>query len=411
MAQVYVIRKQGQVAMPMGNNMMWIPGMENNAGSSLVAGVNPQGMGGLGTNPMTQQFEAKTQIDPQTNEKVGVYQGDRYGAEALNQMNRRKLREGESRATNYKDTGKSAGQVAFERGAAAGQIGHNVGGRVATALGGLAGLVSLANAGAAGQDAFSGGLGAYQMGQVTTDQAKKPLQEGLGGAAARMAGRSVGVVSPEKQHLQQPAFNHNLASPTPTHTEDEMISYQAGPRKPTTTDKHGLKVEFGSRDPAQRRRAQLGAQQRVNQNIGRDTSVNTVAADVDEMGMPRQEERKDGMVAIDGGSPGLDIGASPRQEAAAQQARNKVRVAPATTNTPEQTAEQSGAAIADATTGQSKLVGVENTANEIKNATTPAEGSNPDNEAAKAQSGKKQSMTDNSIVQQSFNPMRFIGVV
>jgi hypothetical protein len=405
MGDIGVIRKQGQVAMPMGNNMMWIPGMENNAGSSLVAGVNPQGMGGLGTNPMTQQFEAKTQIDPQSNEKVGVYQGDRYGAEALNQMNRRKLREGETRATNYKDTGKSAGQVAFDRGAAAGQVGHNVGGRMANALGGLAGLVSLANAGAAGQDAFSGGLNAYQMGQVTTDQAKKPLQEGLGGAAARLAGRTVGVVKPEVADPTPP-----VAVAPPTHTEEEMISYQAGRRKPMTTDRHGLPVEFGSRDPAQRRRAQLGAKHRSDLNIGRDVDPGTEAAPYNAPMGGDVKVLDTGIVAGQGGQAALASGNLAQDRANIQQLNNPPEVAEPTTNNQ---AKISGDAIANELNTQSKLPGVEDTAQQIKDATNPnpAEGSDAENPAAKAQSGKKQSMTDNSIVQQSFNPMRFIGVV
>ena len=73
------------------------------------------------------------------------------------------------------------------------------------------------------------------------------------------------------------------------------------------------------------------------------------------------------------------------------------QVAPATTNTPQQDPKITGNIIGEET-GQKKLVGVENTANEIKNATQTPEGSDPDNEAAKEMSGKKQSSTDQSMV-------------
>tara|TARA_Y100001937_G_scaffold43582_1_gene61506 strand:- start:13260 stop:14456 length:1197 start_codon:yes stop_codon:yes gene_type:complete len=398
MGQVYVIRKEAvapAVAVPSGvpgMQIMYQPGMEN-SGPQLVPGVNPQGFAGLQTNPMTQQFEATPQMDNKGNE-IGVYEGDKYGAMALNQMNRKKLREGETRALG-------AGQTAFDRGARYGQFGADFGRGLAGGLGLLAGAVSLANAGASGQDALTGGLGAAQMGSVTYQQGKKPLSEALGGTAARMAGRSVGVVKPE---VAEPT--PQVADPTPTHSEKEIISMR-GKVPVMTTGKHGQPVRYGSGNRYEREIAQRGAEHRLNQQMGRDTSANTVAAEVDEMGMPIQIERKDGMVAIDGGPPGLDIGVNPREEAAAQQARN-IKVAPATTNTqPEQTVDQTANEIANATTGQSKLVGVENTANEIKNATQTPEGSDPENPAAKKMSGEEQKMTKLA----SLNPMRFIGVV
>ena len=387
-----LVRKQSsmQMGMPMGGSqiqpMMMIGTQSQEAPLQQFAGVNPKGMAGLSTNPVTGAYQATPVMETKENEEgkmvqtgneLGSYTGDKYGAQALNQMNQRKLGEGETRAiVNPKtgegyqrsrfnpmryvseekgggaNTGKSAAQVGFERGAKFGEGAEKFGRGLGRAVGVLSGLVSLANAGATGQDAFSGGLGAYQTGQFTSDTMQKPLGEGLGGAAAKVAGGSVGVVSPEKRHLQQPAFNHNLASPTPTHNEQQMTEYYAGPKKIMTTDKHGLPVQFGARadNPGARARAQGGSAKRVNENIGRDTSVNTVEPKVDHMGMPLQEERKGGMVAIDGGSPGLDVGASTQQEIAAQQTRN-VNVAPPTTESTESTPEDVGNVIGDNTVG------------------------------------------------------------
>jgi len=438
-----LVRKQSsmQMGMPMGGAqitpMMMIGSQSQEAQPQQFPGVNPQGMAGLSQHPVTGAYQATPVMETKQNEKgemvqtgneLGSHLGDKYGAQSINQMNQRKLKEGQSRAiptTNpvtgeieggYQrgklnpmryvseekgggaDTGKSAAQVAFERGAKAGELGDRFGRGLARGVGVLSGLVSLANAGATGQDALSGGLGAYQTGQFTSDTMQKPLGEGLGGAAAKVAGKSVGVLPYDKRHLRQTEFNHNLASPTPTHDEQQMTEYYAGPKKIMTTDKHGLPVQFGARasNPGARARSQGGAKQRVNENIGRDTSVNTVAADIDDMGMPQQVERKDGMVAIDGGSPGLDVGATPRPEVAAQQARN-VKVAPPTTESTEPTPEDVGNVIGDNTVGVKDTEAGEH----IKEQTDAAKKTDTEESMAGKSMTKKK----------SFNPMQLIGVV
>ena len=264
MSQVYVIRKEFTPAVPIGGSMpggmqmMYSPSQE--AQTQQFAGVTG-GIDDLNIHPVTQQYEAKPVMSEPDNEgkrtELGYHVGDATASAALNQMNRREMREGEGRASGvsgdtyqrgrlnparYKgvgqglktigektrnipvigrmtrplremntdnfgqDTGMSAGQVAFDRGSKFGEMAHNLGGRMGTTVGVLAGLTQLANAGAAGQDAFTGGVGAYQTGQVTADSMKKPLAEGLGGATANVAGRSVGVTRPE------------VAEPTPTPT-------------------------------------------------------------------------------------------------------------------------------------------------------------------------------------------------
>ena len=189
MASVGVIRKEvQQVLTPSGFQMQYAVG-QSNSSPQLVQGQNPQGMAGLQQNPMTQQMEATPQMDASGKNEVGVYQGDKYGAGAVNQMSRRKLKEGETRSID-------AGNEAFDRGSRWGQTAHGVGQGLSAVAGVLGAGVSLANAGAQGQDAFSGGMNALQMGQVAQETVKKPLTEGLGNAAANLAGRSVGVTKP-----------------------------------------------------------------------------------------------------------------------------------------------------------------------------------------------------------------------
>ena len=386
-----LVRKQSSmqmgVPMQMGSGsmmpMMMIGTQSQEAPLQQFVGVNPEGMAGLSTNPVTGAYQATPVMETKQNEEgemvqtgneLGSYTGDKYGAQALNQMNQRKLKEGQTRAIvnpktgegyqrsrfnpmRYRseekgggaNTGKTAAQVGFERGAKFGEGAEKFGRGLGRAVGVLSGLVSLANAGATGQDALSGGLGAYQTGQFTSDTMQKPLGEGLGGAAARMAGRSVGVVSPEKRHLQQPAFNHNLASPTPTptHTEEQMISYQ-GKKPIMSTNIRDEPVPFQS--PMARTRAMRDIHGDSKIFGTRISPANTVEPKVDHMGMPLQEEREGGMVAIDGGPPGLDVGASTQREIAAQQARN-VNVAPPTTESTEPTDAEVGNVIGANTVG------------------------------------------------------------
>ena len=407
MGQVYVIRKEAAVAVPSGvpgMQIMYQPGMENR-GPQLVQGVNPQGLAGLQTNPITQQFEAKPQMDDSGKNEIGVYEGDKYGARSLNINPKFNQNLAFGPVTAEQAPIQEAQKKVFERGAKYGQRGANVGRGLAAGIGVLAGAVTLANAGAAGQDAVTGGLGAAQMGCVTYQQGKKPLSEAGGEIGAQIGARGVKVETPQ---VADPT--PQVAEPTPTHTEDEMINMR-GKVPVMTKDKHGLDVEFGARanNPGARARAQGGSNLRVNQNIGRDTSVDTNYSPVDHMGMPTAVGVEETGMVTGGGAQSTFPTGTQQGDEVAQAAANKVKVAPATTNTSEPTAATSGAAIADATTGQPKLVGIENTANEIKDATNPkpAEGSDPENPAAKEMSGKEQKMTKLA----SSNPMRFIGVV
>ena len=421
-----LVRKQSsmQMGMPMqmgGSSMMpmmVIGSQSQEAQPQQFAGVNPQGMAGLSQHPVTGAYQATPIMETKQNEEgemvqtgneLGSHLGDEYGAQALNQMNQRKLKEGQTRATNYQrgrfnpmryrseekgggiDTGKTAEQVGFERGAKAGELGDRFGRGLGRAVGVLSGLVSLANAGATGQDALSGGLGAYQTGQFTSDTMQKPLGEGLGGAAARMAGSSVGVEKP-KPEVADPT--PQVASTTEEPTEEQLVSYR-GKEPIMSTNIRDEPVPFQS--PMARTRAMRDIHGDSKIFGTRISPANTVEPKVDHMGMPLQEEREGGMVAIDGGPPGLDVGASTQREIAAQQARN-VNVAPPTTESTEPTDAEVGKVIG------ANTVGVKDTeaGKHIKEQTDAAK---------KTDTTNPSSASSSSSNLKSSNPMRFIGVV
>ena len=177
---------------------------QSNSSPQLVQGQNPQGMAGLQRNPMNDRMEARPQMDASGKNEIGVFQGDKYGAGALNQMN--------PEATANPETASENAQTVFDRGSKWGQRAHGVGQGLSAVAGVLGAGVSLANAGAQGQDLVSGGMNAAQMGQVAQQTVKKPLTEGLGNAAANVAGRSVGVTKPV---VAPPTPQVAVAPPTP----------------------------------------------------------------------------------------------------------------------------------------------------------------------------------------------------
>ncbi len=102
-----------------------------------------------------------------------------------------------------------AQQKVFETAGRAGEAAHRRRDADANALGILAGVVGLANAGAAGQDAFSGGLGAAGQYQATSQQVQQTSGR-AGERAARRAANKVGVTQPQ---VAEPT--PQVAEPTP----------------------------------------------------------------------------------------------------------------------------------------------------------------------------------------------------
>jgi len=376
MGSVGVIRKElQQVLTPTGLQMQYAVGQSNSAPQS-VAGVNPEGMAGLQTNPMTQQFEARPQMDESGKNEIGVYEGDKYGAKALNQM---------------KPEASMNAQTAFDRGSKWGQFGNEFGTGLSTAAGIMGGAVALANAGAQGQDAFSGGLNAFQMGQMAQQQTKKPLSEGLGNVGANLAGRSVGVTKPEVASPTPVA----VAPPTTTHNENEMINMRGAKGPIMTQGTQGFDVPFESE--AGRRVA--------NKNTaiaqGHDMTVNTNEAAIDPMGQPTHIGTEKTGVVTGGGPQGTLPSGDIRQDIQSQQLANQSLVNVAAPQVAEPTTAKSGNTIG-VETGQKQLPGApdpnadSDAANVIAANTT----------AAEAMSGKG----NPSATEQSMLPKKMVGV-
>jgi len=402
MGQVYVIRKGlQQILSPRGMELQYDFTANNQGGPPAIGGQGV--MGALTQTPADASGNTQYQA-PTIDDKGTQRMGDIYGAAGMNQ--RMDLHEKVRDAAPDSEEGfrnAMAQQKVFEQSGKAGQQAHRNREVLGQMAGGLGALVSLANAGASGQDAFTGGMGALGAYQSTAGQIGA-TSRGAGEAAAKRAARKVAVAQPTPQVASPTPVT--VAPPTNTPDEKQLTTY-TGRSEVMSTDRHGNKVPLTSEA------ARRGAEHRLNQQMGRDTSVNTNYSPVDHMGMPTAVGVEETGMVTGGGAQSTFPTGSQAGDEVAQAAANKVKVSPATTNTqPEQTDPNISGDAIGAETGQKKLVGVDNTAQEIKNATTqPAEGSDPANPAAEAQSNKKQSSTDTSMVTQSFNPMRFIGVV
>jgi len=107
---------------------------------------------------------------------------------------------------------------AYEGAAKRGVIGQQIGQGIGGAIGVLGGLVSLANAGAAGQDALTGGVGAAQTGQYLMQQTQPRIGNFMGKIGAATA--SPVKVERQKTFDEAPmvASPTNTPAPTPTPT-------------------------------------------------------------------------------------------------------------------------------------------------------------------------------------------------
>jgi len=154
-----------------------------------------------------------------------------------------------------------------ERARKRGGIGQKIGQGIGGAIGVMGGLVSLANAGAAGQDAISGGVNAYQTGQYLTQEAKPRLGNLVGtiGAHTALPVR----VTREKTSDVAPM----VASPTNTPAATPVAV--AAPTAPLPTDKRkvlGVDNYEGAQKIQQEAMSMLG---NPHYNAGAFSAVNT----------------------------------------------------------------------------------------------------------------------------------------
>ena len=403
MGQVYVIRKEAGIALsPGGIQQIWMPGQSDEP--QRFTGVTG-GIGDLQRHPVTNQYEAAPVMskpdDKGRKTELGMHTGDIYGARGLNI--RSKLDEtpdfdpsqdrGQQIAEQMARRG--AQQKVFDRSATGGQIGANVGRGLAAGIGVLAGAVNLANAGAQGQDALTGGLGAAQMGSMTYQQGKKPLSEAGGEVGAQVGARSVRVAEPTAAKQHQPPGAVAIAAPNPMPKptpEQQQAARDSATMRAYGQDPKAVPATLGHYGAFADKRAEEDQAQAMNM-IGVQNPFN-LSSQYNPQGNPLTDVQPSPTKIGVTGQPQLRVYGEDGNELPSPQPQ----IAPATTNTQqEQTTAQSGAAIADELNTQSKLPGVDNTANEIKNATQTPEGSDPSNPAAKEMSGEEQSMAKNGI--------------
>ncbi len=401
MGQVYVIRKEAGVAFSPGGGMqqIWMPSQDNSAPQQF-AGVTG-GIGDLQRHPVTQQYEAAPIMsepdDKGKRTELGIREGDKYGARGLNI--RSKLDEtpdfdpsqdrGQQIAEQMARRG--AQQKVFDRSAKYGQRGANVGRGLAAGIGVLAGAVNLANAGASGQDAITGGLGAAQMGSMTYQQGKKPLSEAGGNVAAEVGARSVRVAEPTAAEQVMPADGPQVAAPNPM--PKPTPEQQQAARDSATMRAYGqapkaVPAKLGHYGPFAGKRAEEDQAQALGM-IGVQNPFN-LSSQYNPQGNPLTDIKPSSTKIGVTGQPQLRLYGEDGNELPSPQPQ----VAPATTNTqPEQTAAQSGAIIGNELNTQGQLAG----APDPNDPTESGKIIDENTKAAKAQSGQNNSMADNGI--------------
>ena len=279
-----------------------------------------------------------------------------------------------------------AQQKVFETAGQAGETAHRRRDADANALGFLAGVIGLANAGAAGQDAFSGALGAAGQYQATSQQVQGTSRR-AGERAARRAANKVGVTQPQ---VAEPTPTPQVAEPTPR--RQIMVTGVDG--EPTPYVGQGGRDSAAARTHTPSPGAQaLGYYGTEAEGKLRDTqrqATDLIGVTDNPLQMPLSPMRGDGRFRVIGedGVEQTPAVASPTPE-------------------PPMSEKKVGRIIANNTIGNTEEEELDNNA---------AQTIKDNMEAAKQQSGQTQRMTQQTQLPKdtknaSFNPIRFIGVV
>ncbi len=167
---------------------------------------------------------------------------------------------------------------ASKRGVRAQKIGRGFGG----AVGVMTGLVNLANAGAAGQDAVTGGVNAFQTGQYATDY----IQPRLGNFAGRVAASTAAPVRVTRQKTFDPVTASPTNTPaTPAATPATPPVAVASPQNLPTDKRKVLGVDNyeGAQNIQQEAMSMLG---NPHYDAGAFSAVNTTDDQGRTVGMP-----------------------------------------------------------------------------------------------------------------------------
>lgn len=161
---------------------------------------------------MQQNIDAKRIPDmtPEQFGQIGVRRQQRY----FDSDKYEPATESGMMSSQYPET--MAMRQAYEGAAKRGVIGQQIGQGIGGAVGVLGGLVSLANAGAAGQDALTGSVGAAQTGQYLMQQ----TQPRIGNVMGKIGAATASPVKVERQktfdEAPMVASPTNTPAPTPT---------------------------------------------------------------------------------------------------------------------------------------------------------------------------------------------------
>ena len=383
MGNVGVLRKGlQQILTPRGMELQYDFSANNQGGPPVIGGQGQ--MSALTQTPADTsgnfQYQAPT-IDDKGTQRMG----DIYGATGLNQrMDLTRTEVGAAPGTRMAQN--QAQQQVFEQSGKAGQEAQRNREVLGNMFGGIGALVSLANAGASGQDAFSGGMGAMGAYQSTAGQIGA-TSRGAGEAAAKRAARKVAVASPTR--TEQEDLTNYTAPPTPAPKltpEQEQRERDKATMSAWGQDPQGKAATLGHYGPFADRRAEEDQSQALSM-IGVQSPYQT---NYDKQGNPLTDVQPSPTKIGVTGQPELRLYGEDGNELPSP----KPEVAPATTNTEqEQTVEQTGTTIANELNTQGKLPGA-------PNPTDPTESGKIIDEnikAAKAQSGQEKSMADDGI--------------
>tara|TARA_R100000406_G_scaffold16888_3_gene10579 strand:- start:19911 stop:21032 length:1122 start_codon:yes stop_codon:yes gene_type:complete len=225
-----------------------------------------------------------------------------------------------------------AQQKVFETAGRAGEAAHRKRDADANALGFLAGVIGLANAGAAGQDAFSGGLGAAGQYQATSQQVQQTSGR-AGERAARRAANKVGVTQPQ---VAEPT--PQVAPPTRQPVMVEGLDGNLVPIDSEEARNRALRDTYNPSDAAQAL-GHYGADAESRLQQTQQDATNLIGVTDNPLQMPLSPMRGDGRFRVIG------------EDGVEQTPAAPVAVA---SPTPEMSPEQIGETIAANTTGKTE---------------------------------------------------------
>ena len=283
-----------------------------------------------------------------------------------------------------------AQQKVFNVAGQAGEAAHRRRDADANALGFLAGVIGLANAGAAGQDAFSGALGAAGQYQATSQQVQGTSRR-AGERAARRAANKVGVTHPK-------AYLQSVPEVAPPTRGQVMVEDLDGNLVPFVSEaaRNRAYADTHTPSPGAQALGYYGADAEGKLRDIQRQATDLIGVTGNPLQMPSSPN------PINDGQPYLrlnNVDGEPMQPPPA--------TASPTPQTPEMSPEKVGSIIANNTIDNTEQQQLDSDAGQtIKN----------NEAAAKQQSGQTQRMTQQTQLPKdtknaSFNPIRFIGVV